>query len=64
MKRYIIKTVARNIYGEIYSTQYSKEYKSLPIAQRYLNENLEQTIIERTIWFDKNYKKHYSDKAI
>lgn len=60
-KTYIIKTTYRNIFGEISQIRHSKEYKSLAIARRYMKEKLEQTIIERTSWVDRNYKRHFRD---
>ena len=61
MKKYLIKTIFRDIYGKVYHSYVSKEYQSLAIAKRYLRPLQEQIIIERTIWFDKNYRKHYKD---
>ena len=64
MKKYVIKTVTRNIFGDVCNTRLSKEYQSLAIAKRYLTQGLEQTIIERTYTVGKDYKRHRAEKEI
>lgn len=59
MKTYIIKTTWR--IGNEERINFSKEYKSLAIAKRFLGGQFEQTIIERTHWIGKDHKRYYAD---
>lgn len=64
MKVYLVKTIYRNIYGEICSTYLSKEYRTIGIAKRYMDPRKEQVLVERDIRFINHTKKVFHDTEL